>query len=440
MQVFEKLAPTVVVIEATKEDDGDDEGEARGLEFPLKEGEKPELGTKGDPHGFGLPRGPALSEGSGFFLRADGFIATNLHVVEGATALEVRLRDGRRLPAKLVGGDDKTDIAVVKIEAAGLPVAPLGDSEALRVGQLVGAIGAPFNQDYSFSLGVVSGKGRAHLLGASSPKLLYEDYIQTDAFINPGNSGGPLFDMEGRIVGMNTLINGLGRGLAFAIPAEMLREVTGQLIATGKVHRSWLGIRMVGVAESGALRAQLGRLEKGVVVQTIEAGSPAYASELRAADVITGIDGLAVATPRELQKAILKRAAGTKVQLAVWRAGQSIAVALTTGELPDDYSKFAGFPEPPAEPAKMEVLGLTLEEAENSGARVAAVAADSPAAKAELAAGDIITAVETEPKRGAAAVLAALRNAAERGSKKGVLVNFLREGKKSWAVIEHPAK
>ena len=169
-----------------------------------------------------LPQQPSRSEGSGFIIRHDGHLLTNLHVVDGAEKLNVRLKDGRIYPAKVVGADDKTDIAVLKIDAEDLVPVKFGDSDTLRVGQLVCAIGAPFNQDYSFTCGWVSGKGRTNLLGPTSSTILYEDYIQTDAFINPGNSGGPLFDVDGQVIGMNTLINGIGRGLAFAIPSNML--------------------------------------------------------------------------------------------------------------------------------------------------------------------------------------------------------------------------
>jgi S1-C subfamily serine protease len=440
VQVFEKVAPAVVVIEATKVEETDGEGDAKGFDFLFKDGEDPHRGLKDGPHGLPRMHGSTVSEGSGFTMRADGYIATNFHVIEGAEKLVVRLRDGRRLPAKLVGGDDKTDLAVVKIEAAGLAVVPLGNSEALRVGQLVGAIGAPFQQDYSFSLGVVSGKGRAGLLSAASSKLLYEDYIQTDAFINPGNSGGPLFDMDGRVVGMNTLINGIGRGLAFAIPADMLKEVCDALIATGRVHRSWLGIRMSGIENSGAMRSQLGGLEKGVVVVTVEAASPAYASELRPADVITAIDGAPVATPRDMQRAILRRPAGTKVLLGVWRAGKSLTVDITTAELPEAITKTASVPPSKPTPEKSEALGLTLTGGEAGGVLIAEVAADSPPAKAGLAPGDIITAVDAEPQNGPAAVATALHAALERDPKKGVLVNYERAGKKSWVVIERIEK
>ena len=238
---------------------------------------------------------------------------------------------------------------------------------------------------------------------------------------------------------MNTLINGVGRGLAFAIPSNMLRDISTQLIATGKVRRSWLGIRMVAVGESGLLRDSLAGVEKGIVVHTIEANSPAYRSELRAGDVITGLDGKALAIPHDLQKEILARPAGATLQLTVWRAGKTIQIPVTTGKLPDDYSKLGTAPAKPAEP-KREVAGLTLEDSTRRGARIVAIAPDSPAAKAGLAVGDVITAIQTEPRIGAAEVADALADALAGSPENGVLLNFQRDGKKNWAVIEQAVK
>jgi S1-C subfamily serine protease len=217
--VFELVAPAVVVIESTKSGEPEQPDSTRSFDFFLKEPEaKREPGDKS----WKVPDAPTQSEGSGFIFRPDGHILTNLHVVADAEKIEVRTYDGKRRPAHLVAGDELTDVAVLKVDAEKLPAVTFGDSDSLRVGQLVCAIGTPYNQEYSFTCGWVSGKGRSDLLARSSTKALFEDYIQTDAFINPGNSGGPLLDVEGRVIGMNTLINGLGRGLAFAIPSNFL--------------------------------------------------------------------------------------------------------------------------------------------------------------------------------------------------------------------------
>lgn len=438
VQIFEKVAPTVVVIEATKRVEEGDRESIKGDEFFLDESRDAQKLPRKDrdtPQVWKLPAPPSRSEGSGFIIRADGWIVTNNHVVADAEKLQVRLKDGRVFPAKLIGADDKTDIAVLRIEARDLMAVELGDSDALRVGQMVCAIGAPFNQDYSFTVGWVSGKGRTNLLGPSSPTILYEDYIQTDAFINPGNSGGPLFDVEGKVVGMNTLINGLGRGLAFAIPASMLRDVGQQLIATGKVQRPWLGIRIETLGENTKLRAHITGVEKGVVVETIEANAPALKSDLRAADVITEVDGAKVASARDLQKEILKKKVGQPVQLTVWRSGSILKIAVPTAELPTEITKVANVSTKQTAAPKLELLGLKLRDAKPVGAQIAEILANSPASKAEILADDVITEVETKPVADAAACAAAITAGIEAKGSKGVLLNLERRGKRTYVVL-----
>ncbi len=234
-KVFEIVAPSVVIIEVSKKNDGNE-----GFNFD-------DLFFQGQPDDNSQQRGPRnlqpiQSEGSGFVVRPDGYIFTNFHVVEGAEHVDVKLKDGREFPAKVVGTDEKTDIAVIKIDAKDLPVVQMGDSDAVRVGQFAFAIGAPFKLDYTFTYGVVSGKGRSKLFTNGGYSI--SDYIQTDASINPGNSGGPLCDIDGKVIGMNTLINGLNRGLGFAIPSNLANEIGQQLVAGKKIARPWLGIRI----------------------------------------------------------------------------------------------------------------------------------------------------------------------------------------------------
>lgn len=421
--VFEKVAPSVVVVDAQKKSvPEEDSDEGRGFDFLFGDEEEPsgDGKTPGRNRLFRLPRAPLQSQGSGFVMRADGYILTNFHVVADSDKVEVRLRDGRIYPAKIVGADDKTDIAVLKVEARDLVPVDWGNSDALRVGQLVGAIGSPFNQDYSFSCGWVSGKGRSNLTASASSNVLYEDFIQTDAFINPGNSGGPLFDVEGRVVGMNTLINGIGRGLAFAIPSQMLREISRQLIEDGRVHRAWLGIRIESLSANSALRERL-RLERGIVVLTIEANAPAHRSELRTSDVVTEIDGVKLGNAQELQKEVLKKKIGQVVQLTVSRDGAPLVVPVTLGELPSDYSKLgAGGASKPDETPR-EIAGMRLRDAQKPGARVAELAPQSAAAKADLRLEDLILAVDGKPVANAAETVAALRASEARDDKPWVL-------------------
>jgi serine protease Do len=435
--VFEKVAPSVVVVDAQKkrapEEDLD---EGRGFDFLFGDDEEPsgEGKTPGRNRLFRLPRAPLQSQGSGFIARPDGYILTNFHVVADSERVDVRFRDGRIYPAKIVGADDKTDIAVLRVEARDLPAVEWANSDAVRVGQLVGAIGSPFNQDYSFSCGWVSGKGRSNLTSSASNHVIYEDFIQTDAFINPGNSGGPLFDVEGRVVGMNTLINGIGRGLAFAIPSVMLREVSRELIETGRVQRSWLGIRIESLSANSALRERL-QLDRGIVVLTIEANAPAHRSELRTADVVTEIDGVKLGTAQELQKEVLKKKIGQVVQLTVRRDGASLLVPVTLGELPSDYNRLGAVGTTKSDEPAREIAGIRLRDAQKPGARVVEVAPQSAAAKADLRPEDLILEVDGKPVANSMEAHAALR-ALEARDNKPVALKLERKGRQASVNIQ----
>src|SRR4051812_46137536 len=346
-KVFEIIAPTVVIIEVTKKNDGPDTSALDDLFFQQPQDEStPRRGPRSTQ--------PVQSEGSGFIVRPDGFIYTNYHVVEGADEVDVKLKDGREFKAKVVGTDEKTDIAVIKIEATGLPVAQLANSDDVRVGQFAFAIGAPFKLDYTFTYGVISGKGRSKLIATGGYSI--SDYLQTDASINPGNSGGPLCDIDGKVVGMNTLINGLNRGLGFAIPSNLTNEIGQQLIAGHKIVRPWLGIRIDSLGDDPAIRDLFKGLDKGVVVRTIEADAPASKSDLRPFDVITQVDGAAVTTDTQLQREILKKKVGQNVELTIWRKGQTMKVPVSTGELPNEIARASNEQRPPNQP-KPEDLG-----------------------------------------------------------------------------------
>src|SRR5436305_13448301 len=280
-KVFEVVAPSVVIIEVSKKNDG----ESSEFEDLFFQGPPDQNNSRKNGQ-------PIQSEGSGFIVRPDGYIFTNFHVVEAADKIEVKLKDGREFTARVVGTDEKTDVAVIKIDAKDLPVVQMGDSDAVRVGQFAFAIGAPFKLDYTFTYGVVSGKGRSKLLATSGYSI--SDYLQTDASINPGNSGGPLCDIDGRVIGMNTLINGINRGLGFAIPINMAKEIDDELIAGRKIMRPWLGIRIETLGDDLSIRDLLKGAQKGVVVRTVEADAPASRSDLRPFDVITEVDGKSI--------------------------------------------------------------------------------------------------------------------------------------------------
>ncbi|MEI6562386.1 MAG: trypsin-like peptidase domain-containing protein [Verrucomicrobiota bacterium] len=428
-QVFEKTAPSVVVLDVSKKSALADEENGALSEEADSFFRVPRPGI---PSPFRVPEPPARSEGSGFVIRADGMILTNHHVIAGAEKMTVKLKDGRQFPAKLIGADEQTDIAVLKIEATGLPVAAWGDSDKVRIGQLVCAIGVPYDLDYSFTIGCLSGKGRSGLTPEATP---YEDYLQTSALINPGNSGGPLLDVEGRVIGMTTLVNGLNRGLAFAIPSKMLQNVSSQLIETGKVAHPALGIRIETLGADSSLRDQITGVEKGVVVTTIEPDTPAYKSDLRPADVITEIDGTPVATAQELRKQVLARKIGQTVTLTVWRGGKTLKISVSTGEMPAARA---------AEALSEKACGLHLGEVTQaiadrlglktlSGALVTGVDPASPAAIAGIQREDVITEVDSKPAPDAAAARKLLES---HTGTKAVLLFIERKGQKTYAVLK----
>src|SRR6202140_1662031 len=436
-KVFEIVAPGVVIIEVSKKSDG---GETSMFDDLFFQGPPDENNQRGNPRGSQ----PIRSEGSGFIVRPDGFIFTNFHVVEAAEKISVKLKDGREFPARVIGTDEKTDVAVIKIEAKDLPVVQLGDSDAVRVGQLAFAIGAPFKLDYTFTYGVISGKGRSKLFTTGGYAI--SDYLQTDASINPGNSGGPLCDIDGKVIGMNTLINGLNRGLGFAIPSNMAKEIGTELIAGHKIVRPWLGIRIETLGDDPSIRDLFKGIEKGVVVRTIEADAPAYKSDLRPFDVITQVDANSVNSDSQLQHEILKKKIGQKVELTVWRKGQTLKVPITTGELPNEISRASNEPaRPPQNPEEevgkfgLQVQELTKEMAQRfklggqRGVIVTDVTENSLAAQQGIDREDVITEVDGKPVTDVKTFRDALNKAEP---KRGVLLYLDRKGSKTFAVLK----
>jgi serine protease Do len=433
-KVFEIVAPSVVIVEISKKGESD----AASLEDLFFQGAPDENNPRRNPRN----QQPIQSEGSGFIVRPDGYILTNFHVVETADKISVKLKDGREFPAKVVGTDEKTDIAVIRIDAKDLPVAQLGDSDGVRVGQFAFAIGAPFRLDYTFTYGVVSGKGRSKLFASAGYSI--SDYLQTDASINPGNSGGPLCDIDGKVIGMNTLINGMNRGLGFAIPINMAKEIGAELIAGHKIVRPWLGIRIETLGDDPTIRDLFKGVEKGVVVRTIEADAPASKSELRPFDVITNVDGTVVGTDSQLQHEILKKKIGQNVELTVWRKGQTIKVPVKTGELPTEIARASNESAQPAPPKPeesgkfgLQVQDLNKEMAErlhlniDHGVIVTDVADNSIAAAQDIQREDIITEVDGKPVTDVKSFREAINKADPR---RGVLLYLDRNATKPFAV------
>jgi serine protease Do len=436
-KVFEVVAPSVVIIEISKKTDT----ETSAFEDLFFQGPPDENNSRRTPRSTQ----PVQSEGSGFIVRPDGYIFTNFHVVESADKIDVKLKDGREFPAKVVGTDEKTDVAVIKIDASNLPAAQLGDSDAARVGQFAFAIGAPFKLDYTFTYGVVSGKGRSKLLASSGYSI--SDYLQTDASINPGNSGGPLCDIDGKVIGMNTLINGINRGLGFAIPINMAKEIGDELIAGRKIMRPWLGIRIETLGDDPGIRDLFKGIDKGVVVRTIEADAPAYKSDLRPFDVITQVDANPVMTDSQLQHEILKKKIGQKVELTVWRKGQTLKVPVTTGELPNEISRASNESVRPPQEKRQQELGkfglqvqeLTKEMAQRlklgvqKGVIVTDVTDNSLAAQQGIEREDVITEVDGNMVTDVKSFRDALNKS---DPKRGVLLYLDRKGSKTFAVLK----
>src|SRR5438046_7773488 len=436
-KVFETVAPSVVIIEISKKNDGSESSPFDDLFF---QGQPDENNPRRNP---GVLR-PIQSEGSGFIIRPDGYIFTNVHVIEDADKIDVKLRDGREFQAKVVGTDEKTDVAVIKVDAKDLPVVQLGDSDAVRVGQFAFAVGAPFKLDYTFTYGVLSGKGRRKLLQTGGYSI--SDYLQTDASINPGNSGGPLCDIDGKVIGMNTLINGMNRGLGFAIPINMAKEIGAELIAGHKIVRPWLGIRIETLGDDSEIRDLLKGAEKGVVVRIIEANAPAYKSDLRPFDVITHVDGAPVETDSQLQHEILKKKVGQNVELTVWRKGRTIKVPVKTGELPSEIARASNESILPTQPKQqgggncgLQVQELNKEVAERlhlsvqQGVIVTDVADNSLAAQQDIQREDIITEVDGKPVTNLQSFREALNKADPR---RGVLLYLDRTRNKTFAVLK----
>lgn len=435
-KVFETVAPSVVIIEVSKKAD------AEGSIFD-------DLFFQGPPDENNqrqAPRNsqPVQSEGSGFIVRPDGYIFTNFHVVEGADKIDIRLKDGREFPAKIVGTDEKTDIAVIKIDAKDLPVARLGDSDAVKVGEFAFAIGAPFRLDYTFTYGVISGKGRNKLVSVQGYSI--PDYIQTDAAINPGNSGGPLCDIDGNVIGMNTLINGLNRGLGFAVPINLAKDIGGELIAGHKIVRPWLGIRIETLGDNPSIKDFVKGVDKGVVVMAIQGDAPAAKSDLRPGDVITSVDGTPVTSDTQLQHEILKKKIGQSVDLAVWRKGQAIKIPVKTGELPGDITRASNEQPPPGRPNEeqlgkfgLQVQDLSKEVAEQlhlaakQGVIVTSVEDNSIAAQQGIEREDVITEVDGKPVTDVKSFRDALTKA---DPTRGVLLYLDRKGSKTFAVLK----
>ncbi len=341
------------------------------------------------PDSEAQPRGV----GSGFILSSDGFIMTNAHVVDGADEVLVTLPDKREFKARIVGADKRTDVAVVKIQATGLPAVKVGDVSRLRVGEWVMAIGSPFGLDNTVTAGIVSAKQRD--TGDFLP------FIQTDVAINPGNSGGPLINMRGEVVGINSQIysrSGGFMGISFAIPMDEAIRVSDQLRANGRVSRGRIGVQIAPVTKDVAESLGLGKAQ-GVLVRGVEEGSPAEKAGLEAGDIILRFDGKAIEKPADLPRAVGNTKPGNRVTLTVFRRGANRDLSVTVAEVEPEKTA-AAVTEKKSPPATIAHLGLTLSDLSDAQRREARVrsgvrvdVAVDAAARAGIREGDLILAV-----------------------------------------------
>jgi serine protease Do len=272
------------------------------------------------------PHEPRRASGSGFIIQPDGLIVTNAHVVEGVTTVRVRLFDGRRFTGKVIGRDNRVDLALLKLDGVSdLPVLPMGDSNRLRVGEFVLALGHPFGLEHTVSFGIVSRKGAP--LTVAAPGF---DFIQTDAAVNPGNSGGPLVNMAGEVVGVNSMAARNG-SIGFAIPTNLVKTLVPQLVAKGAVEWGWLGVSITEIGDEDLDRLKL-RDAKGVLVRSVMPGEPADKGGVKANDVVIALDGTRLDTPRDLQRVVASTPVGKRVKMVVLREGKETEVEVTIGK------------------------------------------------------------------------------------------------------------
>jgi serine protease Do len=429
VDVAEKVTPAVVVINVIQkapvnmpDDESGDPSDSlrefrRQLQLPYEE----------------LPQEKAFGQGSGVIIRDDGYILTNGHVIEDAEKITVKLHDGRVFKGRVRGVDPKSDVAVIKIDAKGLPVAALADSTKTRVGEFAIAIGAPFSLDYSVTYGHVSAKSRSNIIEGEGGAVMDQDFIQTDANINPGNSGGPLVNINGEVIGINTLIRGLHTGIGFAIPSSLAREISDKLITDGRFTRAWLGIQIGAFKDAPEYRERFKNVTDGVVVIALQTNGPAYKSDLKPTDVITAVDGRPISTPQDLRGEIRSKKIGQAVTLDVVRSGKNMQVQVKPAEWveappPVEVVRAKPTPEDERSGLGLTIHALTREVAKQFGADmtdgviVVAVDRGTLASRHGIRPGDIITAVNQKAVANPKEFREALKTAS---LKKGIVLNIV---------------
>ncbi len=394
---------------------------------------KRQQGENADPR-------PMTSMGSGFVIDASGLIVTNNHVVEGADTIEVHMQDDTILKAELVGRDPKTDLAVIRVKSEKpLPVVSFGDSDRLRIGEWVMAIGNPFGLGGSVSLGIVSARNRDINAGP------YDDYIQTDAAINKGNSGGPLFNLKGEVVGINTAIfspTGGSVGIGFSVPANTAKNVIDQLVKYGETRRGWLGVKIQAVTDEIAESMNIDRA-RGALIADVTPTGPAEKAGIQSGDVIVEFNNRPVNSMRDLPKVVAETEIGKQVTVKLLRKGKEVMVMAEVGRLEDGEKIAAADPgkgQTQPAPAVVTVLGMTVSsmtdelrakfavDADLKGAVITEVAAEGAASEKRLEPGDVITEAGEKEVLGAADISARVEEA-QKASKSSVLLLVAKGGK-----------
>jgi serine protease Do len=447
--VIQRVAPAVVSIEVEgrmgpqriaqsgpgfqppDSDDSDSDGPPLDLRRFF-----PQLPNGSPQQPNGAQSAPIHGAGSGFFISADGYVVTNNHVVQGATKITVHTADDRTLKARVIGHDEATDLAVLKVDASGLPFVSFEDRGKPRVGDWVVAVGNPFNLGGTATAGIVSALERRNVSGSS-----YVDFMQIDAPINRGNSGGPTFDLNGRVVGVNTAIfspSGGSVGIGFDIPADVAASVSRQLITSGKVTRGYIGATVQDVTPD--IADSLGIARGGALVADVTPGGPSDAAGIRSGDLILKVEGRPVTTAAELTRQVGVIHAGDTIHLQVRRDGQVREIAVRSGLRPAEEQlalndggqdgRGAGGGSGPA------VLGLRVApDSQGRGVRVAGVSASSDAAQKGLQAGDLIERAGQQQTRSPGDLAHAVAQAREAGHKQ-VLLMVARGGQHVFVPVE----
>jgi serine protease Do len=441
-ELVEQVGPSVVnirTVERSRGASGSGGQDEQMLEFfrrfgiPLPpnapRGQRPDRNEEETPRGVG----------SGFIVSADGFVMTNAHVVEGADDVIVTLTDKREFKARIIGSDRRTDVAVVKIDATGLPAVKLGDATRVRVGEWVMAIGSPFGLENTVTAGIVSAKQR--------DTGDYLPFIQTDVAINPGNSGGPLINMRGEVIGINSQIysrSGGFQGISFAIPIDEAVRVADQLRSSGRVTRGRIGVQIDQVNKEVAEAIGLGR-PQGALVRGVEAGAPAEMAGIEAGDIILKFDGKAIEKSSDLPRLVGNTKPGSRASVTVFRRGSQRELSVTVAELePERSSRRAQAPEPrPSASSQVQTLGLTVSELSEAQKRdlklrggVRVDAAEGVGARAGLREGDVIVAVGNVDVN----TVREFEQAVTRADKSKPVVVQLRRGELAQYALIRPAR